>query len=48
MRLGDYVLYVNMSLNVSAAAAYAYQGHWRNVGYWLAALQLNWWLTRMG
>jgi hypothetical protein len=41
MRLGDYVLAVNMCLNVAAGAAYAYQGHWRNVWYWLSVLSLN-------
>jgi len=48
MRLGDCILYVSMVLNLAAGAAYAYQGHWRNVGYWFAVLQLNFWLTRMG
>lgn len=47
MRLGDYVLAVNICLNVAAACAYAYQGHWRNVGYWFAAVQLNFWLLQM-
>lgn len=47
MRLGDWVLIVNMVLNVLAASAYAYQGHWRQVGYWVAVFQLNFWLMRM-
>lgn len=47
MRIGDWVLVVNMGLNVAAMAAYAYQGHWRNVGYWAAVLQVNFWLMRM-
>jgi len=47
MRIGDYVLVVSMALNVAAALAYAWQGHWRNVGYWVAVLQLNFWLMRM-
>jgi len=47
MRLGDYILGVSMALNVLAAGAYAYQGHWRQVGYWVAVLQLNFWLMRM-
>lgn len=48
MRIGDYVLGVSMLLNVAAGVAYAYQGHWRNVGYWFAVFQLNFWLMRMG
>lgn len=40
MRLGDYVVLVSMSLNLLAALAYARQGHWLNVFYWLAALQI--------
>jgi len=47
MRLGDWVLAVSMTLNVSAAVAYAWQGHWSQVGYWVAVFQLNWWLMRM-
>jgi|GEM_PF-2666215 len=47
MRLGDWILCVSMVLNVAAGAAYAYQGHWRNVGYWFAVLQLNYWLMQM-
>lgn len=41
MRLGDYVIAVNICLNVAAACAYAYQGHYRNVWYWLSVLSLN-------
>lgn len=47
MRIGDYVLAVSMVLNVFAGLAYASQGHWRNVGYWFAVLQLNFWLMQM-
>ena len=47
MRFGDYVLVVAMTLNASMAILYAYQGHWRQSGYWFAALQLNYWLMRM-
>ena len=47
MRLGDYILAVNMALNGSMALAYAYQGHWKQAGYWFAALQLNYWLMDM-
>lgn len=47
MRVGDYVLAISMALNVAAGVAYAYQGHWRNVGYWFAVLQLNYWLMQM-
>lgn len=47
MRLGDYVVMVSMSLNVLVALAYAWQGHWLNVWYWLAALQINWCAMRM-
>ena len=47
MRLGDWVLMVSMVLNILAAIAYAYQGYWSFVGYWLAAFQLNFWLIWM-
>jgi hypothetical protein len=47
MRYGDYILAVNIMLNTLAAVAYAWEGHWRQVGYWLAVLQLNFWLMRM-
>jgi len=50
MRIGDYIslcLAVNMTLNGSMVLAYLYQGHWKQAGYWLAALQLNYWLMRM-
>lgn len=41
MRLGDYVLCVAIGLNTCAALAYAYQRHYVQAFYWLAALQLN-------
>lgn len=41
MRLGDWILCVSMGLNVLAALAYAYQGYWQNVWYWLSVLSLN-------
>lgn len=41
MRIGDYIVMLSMTLNVSAACAYAYQGHWWNVLYWAAAFGLN-------
>ncbi len=47
MRIGDYVLGISMALNVAAGVAYAWQGHWRNVGYWFAVLQINYWLMQM-
>lgn len=47
MRFGDYVLAVTIALNITAAIAYAIEGHWRQVGYWLAVLQLNYWLMMM-
>lgn len=47
MRYGDYILAVNMALNVLAAVSYGYQGRWRQVGYWAAVFQLNFWLMRM-
>ena len=47
MRLGDYVLCLSMILNLTAACAYGYQGHWRQVGYWLSALSLNYFLMLM-
>lgn len=47
MRIGDYVLVISMVLNVAAAVAYAAQGHWKNVGYWLSVLSLNYFLMQM-
>lgn len=47
MRLGDWIVGLSMTLNFSAMCAYAWQGHWRNAGYWFAALQLNYWIMRM-
>lgn len=47
MRWGDWILVVNMVLNTGATILYAYQGHWRQAGYWIAVFQLNWWLMRM-
>lgn len=47
MRLGDWILCVSMGLNVLAALAYAWDRQWSNVGYWCAAVQLNYWLMRM-
>lgn len=41
MRLGDYILCLSMTLNTGAMLAYAWQGHWAQAAYWLAALQLN-------
>lgn len=41
MRLGDWVITISMTLNFLAMCAYAYQGHWANSLYWLAALLLN-------
>lgn len=37
----------NMLFNVCAVITYASQGHWRQVGYWFAVLQLNFWLVMM-
>ena len=47
MRLGDYILCVSMTLNVMAMMAYAWEGNWKQAGYWFAAMQLNFWLMRM-
>lgn len=47
MRLGDWILCVSMGLNVLAALAYAWDRQWSNVGYWFAAVQLNFWLMQM-
>jgi hypothetical protein len=47
MRLGDYVIVANLTLNLTALSAYAYQGHWKMAGYWFAVLQLNAWLVTM-
>ena len=47
MRLGDYVLVINMVLNCAAGLAYMWQGHWAQVGYWAAVFQLNFWLMKM-
>lgn len=41
MRLGDYVLFVSMTLNLCALLAYLYQQHYAQALYWFAALQLN-------
>ena len=41
MRLGDYIVFISMALNFSAACAYGAQGHWWNVLYWAAAFALN-------
>ena len=41
MRYGDYIVFVSMTLNVGAACAYAWQGHWWNVLYWACAFGLN-------
>jgi hypothetical protein len=41
MRLGDYILFLSMSLNTCALFAYLYQGHYAQAAYWFAALQLN-------
>ena len=47
MRFGDYVITISMTLNMTAMLAYASQGHWKQAGYWFAALQLNYWLMEM-
>lgn len=47
MRYGDYVVFISVILNASAMVLYAYQGHWAQAGYWLAALQLNFWIIWM-
>lgn len=41
MRYGDWVIVLNMILNLSAMLAYAWQGHWPNALYWLCAFGLN-------
>lgn len=41
MRHGDYIVFLSMTLNFSAACAYAWQGHWSHVLYWTAAFFLN-------
>ena len=41
MRLGDYILAVNMTLNGSMVVAYLYQGHYAQACYWLSALGIN-------
>ena len=35
MRLGDYVLCINLALNAAACSAYAYQGHYKQAVYWV-------------
>ena len=35
MRLGDYVLCINLGLNALACSAYAYQGHYKQAVYWV-------------
>lgn len=41
MRIGDYIVSVSLGLNLCALVAYAWQGHWRNVVYFLGAALIN-------
>ncbi len=47
MRWGDYLVMANILLNTGCIVLYAAQGHWAQAGYWMAALQLNFWLMWM-
>mgnify|MGYP001559065645 CR=1 FL=1 len=40
-RYGDYILCLNLALNVSAMVAYGYQHHWSQSFYWLCVMGLN-------
>lgn len=48
MRLGDYVLCINLGLNALACSAYAYQGHYKNAVYWIGVMIINATLIRLG
>lgn len=41
MRFGDWVVTVSLTLNVCAMMAYAWQGHWPYVLYFLGAVAIN-------
>lgn len=41
MRVGDYFVFVLMTLNIGAAMSYAWYGFYWNSLYWLAAMTLN-------
>lgn len=41
MRLGDYIIFISITLNLLALIAYAYQGHWRNAVYFFGAFVIN-------
>ena len=41
MRWGDYILVVNLTLNVLACSAYAYQGHYKQAVYWVGVGLIN-------
>ena len=41
MRLGDWVICVNLGLNACAVLAYAWEGHWLNVLYWVSVAGIN-------
>ena len=47
MRWGDWLVGCNLALNTGCVVLYAAQGHWKQAGYWAAALQLNFWLMKM-
>lgn len=48
MRLGDYVLCINLMLNAAACSLYAYQGHYKNAVYWIGVMIINATLIRLG
>jgi hypothetical protein len=41
MRLGDYILCINLFLNASACLAYAAQGHYKQAVYWVGVGIIN-------
>lgn len=41
MRWGDYVLCVNLALNLAACTGYAWQGHYRQAVYWIGVGIIN-------
>lgn len=47
MRLGDYVLCINLGLNALACSAYAYQGYYKNAIYWIGVMIINATLIRL-
>lgn len=41
MRYGDYVIVLNLLLNLCAFSAYTYQGHYKQAIYWIGVGIIN-------